>query len=122
MRPSDFTCRCLPGLTIHVLLPIVGLTALNAQFDCLICLAARNLRTSEVALNFKEQGNEYFVGKRPREALGFYTQGIEASPTDKKLLEVLYVNRAACNLALGSSPLTVPVAPAARRQSLRASG
>lgn len=69
---------------------------------------------AEVALNFKEQGNEYFVGKRPREALGFYTQGIEAGPADQKLLEVLLVNRAACNLALGRSP---PCAPTLRTPS-----
>lgn len=68
-------------------------------------------RAPEVALNFKEQGNEYFVGKRPREALGFYTQGIEASPTDKALLEVLYVNRAACNLALGTFPFPLSPSP-----------
>ncbi|PWZ03837.1 TPR-like protein [Testicularia cyperi] len=54
----------------------------------------------EVASNFKTQGNEYFVSKRYREALGFYTQAIEASPTDTKLLETLHVNRAACHLEL----------------------
>ncbi|KZP00686.1 hypothetical protein CALVIDRAFT_208284 [Calocera viscosa TUFC12733] len=32
------------------------------------------------ALNFKELGNEYFRGKRWREAVGFYTQGIDACP------------------------------------------
>ncbi|KAG5735686.1 Tetratricopeptide repeat protein 4 like protein [Termitomyces sp. T112] len=54
----------------------------------------------EVALNFKEQGNEYFKGKRYREALGFYTQGIDAKPTDAILHEALLCNRAACNLEL----------------------
>jgi tetratricopeptide (TPR) repeat protein len=56
---------------------------------------------AEIALNFKEQGNSYFKGKRWREAAGFYTQGIDAKPTDKALLEVLHINRAACNLELG---------------------
>ncbi|OCH87902.1 40S ribosomal protein S7 [Obba rivulosa] len=54
----------------------------------------------EVAQNFKEQGNDYFKGKRYREALGFYTQGIEANPTGPALLEALLCNRAACNLEL----------------------
>ncbi|KAG6833609.1 hypothetical protein H0H87_004236 [Tephrocybe sp. NHM501043] len=54
----------------------------------------------EVALNFKEQGNEYFKGKRYREALGFYTQGVDAKPTDATLREALLCNRAACNLEL----------------------
>jgi small subunit ribosomal protein S7e len=55
---------------------------------------------AEIALNFKEQGNSYFKGKRWREAAEFYTQGIDAKPTDKALLEVLHINRAACNLEL----------------------
>ena len=54
----------------------------------------------EVALNFKEQGNSYFEGKRWREAADFYTQGIDAKPTDKALLQALHINRAACNLEL----------------------
>ncbi|KAH9059326.1 hypothetical protein EDB87DRAFT_1675124 [Lactarius vividus] len=54
----------------------------------------------EIAQNFKEQGNEYFRGKRYREALGFYTQGIDAKPEDGKLREALLLNRAACNLEL----------------------
>lgn len=54
----------------------------------------------EIATNFKEQGNEYFKGKRFREAVGFYTQGIDAKPTDDKILIALLSNRAACNLEL----------------------
>ncbi|KAJ7781596.1 hypothetical protein B0H16DRAFT_626423 [Mycena metata] len=54
----------------------------------------------EVAQNFKEQGNDYFKGKRFREALGFYTQGVNAKPTDEVLQEALLCNRAACNLEL----------------------
>ncbi len=54
----------------------------------------------EIAQNFKEQGNEYFVGKRYREALGFYTQGVDAKPSDNSILEALLCNRAACNLEL----------------------
>ncbi|KAK0498450.1 40S ribosomal protein S7 [Armillaria luteobubalina] len=54
----------------------------------------------EQAQNFKEQGNEYFKGKRYREALGFYSQGVDAKPTDAILQEALLCNRAACNLEL----------------------
>ncbi|KAJ8481730.1 hypothetical protein ONZ51_g5828 [Trametes cubensis] len=54
----------------------------------------------EIAQNFKEQGNDYFKGKRYREALGFYTQGVDAKPTDNTTLEALLCNRAACNLEL----------------------
>ncbi|KAG9122114.1 hypothetical protein FRC07_001642 [Ceratobasidium sp. 392] len=72
----------------------------------------------EVASNFKDQGNEYFRGKRFREALGFYTQGIDALTTrpiegqenaikrvpveekDRPLYNALLLNRAAANLEL----------------------
>ena len=57
----------------------------------------------EVALNFKEQGNEYFRGKRYREALGFFTQGVDAKPDDARVKEALLLNRAACNLELRTS-------------------
>lgn len=60
----------------------------------------------EVAKNFKDEGNEYFKGKRYREALGFYTQGIDAKPEDPKIQEVLLCNRAACNLEL-SEPSSI---------------
>ncbi|KAI0091899.1 hypothetical protein BDY19DRAFT_927338 [Irpex rosettiformis] len=54
----------------------------------------------EIAQNFKSQGNDYFKGKRYREALAFYTQGVDAKPTDPALQEALLCNRAACNLEL----------------------
>ncbi|KAG1908126.1 40S ribosomal protein S7 [Suillus fuscotomentosus] len=54
----------------------------------------------EIAQNFKEQGNDYFKGKRYREAISFYTQGIDAKPSDIALHEALLCNRAACNLEL----------------------
>lgn len=57
-------------------------------------------QTVEVAENFKEQGNEYFRGKRYREALGFYTQGVDAKPENGQLRAALLLNRAACNLEL----------------------
>lgn len=60
------------------------------------------LLEAEIALNFKEQANEYFKGKRYREAIGFYKQGIDAKPEDKSLLEALLCNTAACNLELSA--------------------
>ena len=57
----------------------------------------------EVAHNFKEQGNDYYKGKRYRDALGLYSQGIDVKPTYKTLLEALLCNRAACNLELRAS-------------------
>lgn len=61
-----------------------------------------NNSAKEIAQNFKEQGNDYFKGKRYREALGFYTQGVDAKPTDVVLQEALLCNRAACNLELST--------------------
>ncbi|EJU00889.1 TPR-like protein [Dacryopinax primogenitus] len=54
----------------------------------------------EIAQNFKDQGNEYFRGRRWREAASFYSQGVDAKPEDAKLRESLLLNRAACNLEL----------------------
>ena len=62
------------------------------------------IHAKEIAQNFKEQGNEYFRGKRYREALGFYSQGVDAKPDDAQLREALLLNRAACNLELRVSP------------------
>ena len=73
------------------------------------CKAARltDACKSEVATNFKNQGNEYFVGKRYKEARGFYTQGLDAYPRDEKLQETLLINRAACNLELENYGMTI---------------
>lgn len=60
---------------------------------------------TEIAQNFKEQGNDAFKEKRYRDALKFYTQGIDAKPTDPRTLEALLCNRAACNLELSEDVL-----------------
>ncbi|KAJ8086198.1 HSP70/90 co-chaperone [Marasmius tenuissimus] len=54
----------------------------------------------EVADNFRERGNESFKEKKYRDALGFYTQGIDAKPTDDVIREKLLLNRAASNVIL----------------------
>lgn len=61
----------------------------------------------EVAENFKNQGNECFKqGKKfYKDALVFYTNGLEVFCKDDKLNETLYVNRAACNLHFGKDTL-----------------
>ncbi|KAF9101826.1 hypothetical protein BGX27_011321 [Mortierella sp. AM989] len=58
----------------------------------------------EVAENFKNQGNDCFKqGKKfYKDALTFYTNGLEVSCKDDKLNEALLVNRAACNLHFGN--------------------
>ncbi len=79
----------------------------------------------EVAANFKQQANDYFRARRFREALGFYTQAIDANPQDKALLETLHANRAACHLELqnyGSTLRTLrrcsPSTPRTKRRTI----
>lgn len=85
-------------------LPLFTKTLTDEDTDNVAMQALQSLAyegtPDEIAANFKEQGNDYFKGKRYREAAGFYTQGIDAKPTDKVLLEALLCNRAACNLEL----------------------
>ncbi|KAJ3069057.1 hypothetical protein HDU98_007852 [Podochytrium sp. JEL0797] len=58
----------------------------------------------EMALNFKEQGNEAFqAGKSQyQSAVEFYSKGIAAKSSDAELNSVLHSNRAAVNLELGN--------------------
>lgn len=72
----------------------------DGKYQSYVCVTNPQLLHLEIAQNFKEQGNDYFKGRRYREALGFYTQGVDAKPTDEVLMEALLCNRAACNLAL----------------------
>ncbi|WVO18037.1 hypothetical protein L204_105735 [Cryptococcus depauperatus] len=52
----------------------------------------------EIAMNFKNHGNELHVQKSYGEAIKTYTQGINAHPSSVSLLVTLYNNRAACHL------------------------
>lgn len=58
----------------------------------------------ENALNFKEQGNECFQfgSKKYKDAIQFYTDGIDQKCSDNELNSVLHSNRAAVNLELGN--------------------
>ena len=57
---------------------------------------------AEIAENFKNQATERHQLGQLRDALGFYTQGLEAKPDDRQLRLSLLLNRAACNLSLGN--------------------
>ncbi|KAI9251218.1 hypothetical protein BY458DRAFT_559494 [Sporodiniella umbellata] len=56
----------------------------------------------EVALNFKDQGNECFrAGKlKYKDAITFYTRALDTECKDSAILEACLTNRAACNLEL----------------------
>ncbi|ORY25815.1 hypothetical protein BCR39DRAFT_542841 [Naematelia encephala] len=54
----------------------------------------------EVALNFKNHGNELHAQKSYKDAVKAYTDGLEAGPSDQALRISLLNNRAACNLSL----------------------
>jgi hypothetical protein len=74
----------------------------NPELEALQALAYEGTPT-EIATNFKDQGNEAFREKRFRDALEFYTKGIWAKSGDEELDRTLCLNRAAANLELGMS-------------------
>lgn len=57
---------------------------------------------SEIASNFRTQGNDAFRHKHWRDALTFYTKALETSslPPDDSIREICLINRAAANLEL----------------------
>lgn len=71
----------------------------NLELEALKALAYEGT-PQEIALNFKEQGNEAFRERRFNDALEFYTKGITADSGDVELDTMLYLNRAATNLEL----------------------
>lgn len=54
----------------------------------------------EVAANFKNQGNDCYKLKQYKDAVQYYTQGLEVEQSDESITSALYLNRAACNLEL----------------------
>ncbi|KAL9043464.1 MAG: hypothetical protein Q9214_003353 [Letrouitia sp. 1 TL-2023] len=86
----------------------------NVELEAIKALQHEGTR-AEVALNFKEQGNEMVAEKRWKDAREFYTKGIltlkqerqefpkdlvSESQKEKAIEEACYVNRALCNLEL----------------------
>ena len=72
-------------------------------FICVLKHYSRSISTfTEVAENFKNQGNEAFKSGREhyQDANTYYTKALEAQCNDMKLIEIVYVNRAAVNLEL----------------------
>lgn len=54
----------------------------------------------EIATNFKNQGNECYKFKQYKNAVGYYTKGLEIDCNVDLINAALLVNRAACNLEL----------------------
>lgn len=54
----------------------------------------------EIATNFKNQGNDCFKFKQYKNAVEYYTKGLEVDCNVDAINVALYVNRAACNLEL----------------------
>lgn len=54
----------------------------------------------EIATNFKNQGNDCFKAKQYKNAVEYYTKGLDADCDVDAINIALYVNRAACNLEL----------------------
>ncbi|CAE6536905.1 unnamed protein product [Rhizoctonia solani] len=54
----------------------------------------------EVALRFKNKGNDFFRARKWWDAREAYIEAMEFGPSDPKLVEVLYLNMAAANLEL----------------------
>lgn len=54
----------------------------------------------EIATNFKNQGNDCFKFKQYKNAVQYYTKGLEVNCDVDAINIALYINRAACNLEL----------------------
>lgn len=100
----------------------------NIQLEALRALQYEGTR-AEVALGFKERGNESVAEKRWKDAKEFYTKGILAlkAPSqddeadaaekekEKKVEEACYINRAFCNLELRRFPTLFCNLPESRK-------
>ncbi|ODV69500.1 TPR-like protein [Hyphopichia burtonii NRRL Y-1933] len=71
----------------------------NTNLEALKSLAYDG-EPDEIATNFKNQGNDCFKAKQYKNAITYYTQGIEVEHNVTTLKVALLVNRAACNLEL----------------------
>jgi hypothetical protein len=75
----------------------------NVELEALQALAFEGTPL-EIAKNFKTQGNEAFHEHRHRDALEFYSNGLNAKSGDPEIERTLLLNRAAVNLELSIIP------------------
>lgn len=71
----------------------------NMELEALKSLAYEG-EPDEIAMNFKNQGNDCFKAKKYKDAVIFYTRGLDMDCKVDDINVALYVNRAACNLEL----------------------
>ncbi|CCE65497.1 hypothetical protein TPHA_0L01420 [Tetrapisispora phaffii CBS 4417] len=71
----------------------------NVTLDALKALAYEG-EPHEIAENFKKQGNEAYKLKQYRNARVLYERGIEVNCNNDKINELLFVNKAACELEM----------------------
>ena len=71
----------------------------NAELEALRQLAYDG-EPDEVATNFKNQGNDCYKAKDYKNAIAYYTKGLEVECDVPAINVALLINRAACNLEL----------------------
>lgn len=76
----------------------------NEQIEALKALAYEG-EPNEIALNFKNQGNDMFRAKRYKDAVEFYTKALDIKAGVAEIDIACYTNRAACNLELSKFSL-----------------
>lgn len=93
----------------------------NDALEALKALAYEG-EPSEVAENFRQQGNDCYRARKWRDAVEFYSKGIAVGSGVDDIEEACYVNRAAANLELGMSAASIdryyvwPVSDSGHRQ------
>jgi hypothetical protein len=78
----------------------------NPELEALKALAYEGT-PQEIALNFKNLGNEAFREKKYRDALEFYARGFGAKSGESDIELSLHLNRAAVNLVLSIDSLYI---------------
>ncbi|GMG40261.1 unnamed protein product [Ambrosiozyma monospora] len=71
----------------------------NMQVEALKALAYEG-EPHEVATNFKNQGNDCYKARQYKDAIEFYTKGLDVCCGQEDINAALYLNRCACNLEL----------------------
>ncbi|KAG7195748.1 uncharacterized protein KQ657_002131 [Scheffersomyces spartinae] len=71
----------------------------NAELEALRSLAYDG-EPDEIATNFKNQGNDCFKAKQYKNAIEYYTKGLDVACEVEEINKALLLNRAACNLEL----------------------